>query len=185
MKKRKRSQYQWLWAKEACSLYYMVNKATEEVKPLHLPTSRAERQSAWAAECSLRAEPQTPPVKGKREREEESGYHLFLFYLLSSSMWKMIFTVSYLQSWIPCYFIPEQRHNREGLLFHAGGPSVLFKGAVYAGEGLRGTQREEVDEEDEEDEEGGGHRQMHANLGNGVTFQRLLSLATPCKDSVN
>lgn len=69
--KRKRSQYQWLWAKEACSLYYMVNKATEEVKPLHLPTSRAERQSARAAECSLRAEPQTPPVKGKRERGGE------------------------------------------------------------------------------------------------------------------
>lgn len=27
--------------------------------------------------------------------------------------------------------------------------------------------------------------QTDANLGNGVTFQRLLSLATPCKDSVN
>lgn len=60
--------------------------------------------------------------------EREGGHHLFLFYLLSSSMWKMIFTVSYLQSWIPCYFIPEQRHNREGLLFHAGGLFGLVQG---------------------------------------------------------
>ena len=43
-------------------------------------------------------------------------------------MWKMIFTVSYLQSWIPCYFIPEQRHNREGLLFHTGGLCGLVQG---------------------------------------------------------
>lgn len=87
----------------------------------------------------------------------------------------MIFAVSYLQSWIPCYFIPKQRHNREGLLFHAGGPSALFKGAVCAGAGVGGYARGV----------GLGARQMHANLGNGLTFQGLLSLATPCKDSVN
>lgn len=32
---------------------------------------------------------------------------------------------------------------------------------------------------------GGGLRQMHVNLSNGVTFQRLLSLDVPCKDGVN
>ena len=94
------TQYQWLLAMRACILCCPVNKATKGVKPLRLAASKAAQESARTVECGRRAELQTPSER------EEKGYHLFLFYLLSSSMWKMIFTVSYLQSWIPCYFIP-------------------------------------------------------------------------------
>lgn len=92
--------------------HYLVNKTAAGIRPLRVP----ERPLNAALEPSYKLP------------EREGGHHLFLFYLLSSSMWKMIFTVSYLQSWIPCYFIPEQRHNREGLLFHAGGLFGLVQG---------------------------------------------------------
>lgn len=97
------SQYQRLLAMGACILYHTVDRATEGVGPLHLPAGKGSTTECRGLfECSRRAQLQTPS-EGERE---EKGYHLFLFYLLSSSMWKMIFTVSYLQSWIPCYFIP-------------------------------------------------------------------------------
>lgn len=87
--------------------------------------------------------------------------------------------MSYLQSWIPCYFIPKQRHNREGLHFHAGGPSALFKGAVCVGAG-RGGGGHWRGLGGWMDCEGRGDGQMHVNIGNGLTFH---GLPVQCKDS--
>lgn len=144
--------------------YHSVNKATEEIKPLRLLERKGLQQTVRTVECSFRAELQTPS-----EREDIICSY-FTFCQAACGKWSSL--------WVICRagFRVISFPSRDITEWVSSFTQVVFRPcsrALWAlGQGRERTR-------------GGGHRQMHANLGNGVTFQRLLSLATPCKDSVN